>query len=207
MNKNTIWLVVLAVGIGLIALSFIRDRNKDSIVVASPSPDSASPSVSPSASPRISPIASPLITKKILPTGDGQTTFIGQTVPWHLLLQDAACELKGEIKFISKNTYDNQDAEFIYKGVDHPGRNIKWTVTPDDGSLSVGPNIFTRIPLPDSRVLLGIFPAGEPVSKKYELTANIQYGRLLKDGKFVSAGGDVKVFEKQCAGKTTVVFP
>lgn len=161
------------------------------VVVESPIPSSPKPNIS----------------KVPLPTGDGRTTFIGETVPWSLLLADASCELKGEIKFLNNNTYDNQDALFIYKGIDHPGRNVLWTVTPQD-NISVGPNIFNKIPIPNGESLLGIFLPENPKSKTYDITAKIQYGRLVdQKGNFATIGGYVKVFEKQCIGKTTVVLP
>ncbi len=213
-KNNIIWFIILAVGVVLIFLFFISNKDKDSKeisgVMLSESPEMSeteSPSVSPSPS---NPPAGqpPNIAKIPLPTGDVRTIFVDEPVPWNLLLSDASCELKGEIKFISSNTYDNQDAVFIYSGVDHPARNIKWTITPDDGSLSVGPNIFSKMQIPYGQVLLGAFPLEEPKSKKYELTAKIGYGRLVdENGKFVTVGGSVKIFEKQCQGKTTVVFP
>ena len=94
--------------------------------------------------------------------------------------------------------YDNQDALFTYKGVDHPGRLINWTVSPDDG-LAIGPNLFAQLPLPDGESLVGISLPENPKYKRYELTALITYGRLID--------GNMKVFTKQCAGKTTVVLP
>lgn len=208
-TKNTlIWLVILAVGIFLIIFSFIG-KNGDIQISPSPSasesPDIFSPS--PSASVTVQP--KPNISKVPLPlpSGDGKTIFIDETVPWSLLLADASCELKGEIKFLDGNTYDNQDALFIYKGIDHPARNIFWTVTPQD-KISVGPNIFSKIPIPNGENLLGVFLPQDPKYKKYEITAKIQYGRLIDDkGNFVTVGGYVKVFEKQCQGKTVVVLP
>ena len=96
---------------------------------------------------------------------------------------------------------------FIYNGIDHPARNIFWTVTPQD-NISVGPNLFNKTTLPNGESLLGVILPENPQYKKYEITAKIQYGRLV-DGKgnFVTVGGYVKVFEKQCTGKTTVVLP
>ena len=172
--------------------------------------ESASPTPSATASPSFvpTPTKTPTVSKVPLPSGDGQTSFIDEKVPWELLLADASCELKGEIKFLNEKTYDNQDALFIYKGIDHPGRNIKWTVSPAEPNLEVGPNIFSKIPIPSGESLLGIFPKGGLGFKKYELTAVIEYGRLVDEkGKFVTAGGDVKVVQKLCKGKTTVVFP
>ena len=207
-TKNTlIWVIILTVGIALIVFS-LANRNGDDVQI-NPTPDiSGSPlpsSLSPSPSITVQP--KPSVSKAPLPTGDGRTTFIDETVPWSLLLADASCELKGEIKFLNHNTYDNQDALFIYKGIDHPARNIFWTVTPQD-NISVGPNIFSKISIPDGENLLGVILPDSPKYKKYELTAKIQYGRQVNEkGDFVVSGGNVKVFEKQCAGKTTVVLP
>lgn len=206
MNKNNIiMLATLTVGIILVGVYvWTSDVLRTSDVVNSPEPSvTESPSVTstPTKVPNISKVPLPL------PSGDGRTTFIGETVPWSLLLADASCQLKGEIKFFNGNTYDNQDALFIYKGIDHPARNIFWTVTPQD-NISVGPNIFNKTPIPNGESLLGVFLPENPKYKKYELTAKIQYGRQVDTkGNFVTEGGNVKVFEKQCQGKTMVVLP
>lgn len=196
-KKNIIRLVTLVAGITLIGMYvWTSDVQQTSDVVNTPSESPTTP-----------PSSKPIISKVPLPTGDGRTTFIGEPVPWNLLLADASCELKGEIKYLSHNTYDNQDALFIYKGIDHPGRNVFWTVTPQD-NISVGPNIFNKIPIPNGESLLGVFLPENPKSKTYDITAKIQYGRLVDaNGKFVTAGGTVKLFEKQCDGKTVVVLP
>ncbi|MEK7583035.1 MAG: hypothetical protein AAB483_01360 [Patescibacteria group bacterium] len=142
-----------------------------------------------------------------LPTSDGRTTFINETVPWSLLLSDASCELKGEVKFLNHTTYDNQDALLVYSGIDHPGRNVFWTITPKD-TISVGPNLFSAMPIPNGESLLGISLPPRPKYKKYDVTARIQYERLVdEDGKFVSEKGVARSFEKQCEGKTTIVLP
>ena len=87
---------------------------------------------------------------------------------------------------------------FSYKGVDHPARLVKWTISPDD-IIDVGPNIFSSLVLPDGESLVGVSIPENPKYKKYELTAAITYGRIVN--------GDVKVYETQCSGKTTVVLP
>ena len=108
---------------------------------------------------------------------------------------------------MNHNTYDNQDALFTYKGIDSPGRNVFWTVSPQD-DLSVGPNILNKTSLPNGESLIGVGLPESPKYKKYELTASIQYGRLVdENGKFVATGGNVKVLEKPCIGKTTVALP
>ena len=200
--KNTIISSISLVVVLISAVFYFSNKTSEkNIADETPSPTVVVESPTPSSSPK------PNISKVPLPTGDGRTTFIGETVPWSLLLADASCELKGEIKFLNHNTYDNQDALFIYKGIDHPGRNVLWTVTPQD-NISVGPNIFNKIPIPNGESLLGIFLPENPKSKTYDITAKIQYGRLVdQKGNFVTTGGYVKVFEKQCIGKTTVALP
>lgn len=207
-TKNTfIWFAVLVIGAFFIVFS-LANKNKDN-VKTNPSPEiSESPlSSSLSPSPSITAQPKPSVSKIPLPSGDGRISFIDESVPWSLLLADASCELKGEIKFLNHNTYNNQDAIFIYKGIDHPARNIFWTITPQD-NIRVGPNIFSKITIPNGESLLGVILPDNPKYKKYELTAKIQYGRLVdNNGSFVVAGGNVKVLEKQCIGKTTVVLP
>ena len=128
----------------------------------------------------------------------GSRGLISSPVPWDQLTGEASCELKGEIKYINPNTYDNQDALFTYKGIDHPGRGITWVVAPDDG-LIIGPNLFAHLPLPDGTSLIGVSLPDDPHYKKYELTASINYGRLVD--------GNVKVMTEHCLGKTTIVLP
>ncbi len=203
MKKILISAVLLVVILVSVIVYFSSKTSDENTIGEIPSPTVIVESPTPSPTPR------PNITKVPvpLPTGDGRTTFIDEVVPWSLLLADASCELKGEIKFLNSNTYNNQDALFIYKGIDHPARNIFWTVIPQD-NIPVGPNIFSKIPIPDGESLLGVVLPENPKYKKYEITAKIQYGRQV-DGKgnFVTAGGNVKVFEKQCIGKTTVLLP
>src|SRR3989344_7597666 len=197
-KNNIIKLVTLVVGLVLVGF-YVWTSNVQQIsdVVNSPEPSVTEiPSVSliPTKTPNITKVPVPL------PSGDGRTTFIDETVPWSLLLADASCELKGEIKFINSNTYDNQNALLIYKGIDDPSRNIFWTVTPQD-NISVGPNIFSKIPIPNGESLLGGILPTNPKYKKYELTARIRYGRLVDaNGNFVTENGYVKVMDKQCVG-------
>lgn len=170
MRKNIfIWIIILAVGLGLLVFA-----NAGRLRLFKPQAPKAE--------------------------GTPKTPINVQYTPslWETLKGPATCVLKGEIKYITKNTYNNQDALFTYKGVDHPGRNIKWTVAPAD-DLTVGPNIFDRMVLPDGKSLLGIVLPENPIAKKYTLTASVDYGRLVD--------GAVKVSEQKCSGKTTIVLP
>jgi len=207
--KNKIFLSVVAVGVVFFAVYFggfwrwtLGVQRPSNVVNITEEPQATEkPSPTPQATPR------PIVSSVPLSTGDNKTTFIDESVPWSLLLGQASCRLQGEIKFLNHNTYDNQDAKFIYNGIDHPARNISWTVTPLD-EISIGPNIFGKLVLPNGESLLGITLPENPKYDKYELTVKIQYGRLIDEkGNFVTAGGNVKVFEKQCEGKTIVVLP
>ena len=186
-KKNIIRLVILVAGVSLVGLylwtSDVNDGELTTPDVQGTSGVQTSPNITSSPSPKLN------VSKVPLPTGTGKTLPAGA---------GASCQLKGEIKFVNSNTYDNQDALFTYSGIDEPGRNIMWTVSPQD-DIQVGPNIFTRIPIPNGESLLGVFLPENPKYKRYELTAKIQYGRVVD--------GNVKVFEKQCDGKTTVVLP
>ena len=213
MNKNTtIWLAILALGVVLMVMAFLNKDNDP--VKLSPSPtdsEQATPSsfVSASTTPEPSlskplPIVIPTVSRSPFPSVSSQ---IGATVPWDLLPQEASCTLIGEIKFLNSNTYDNQDALFTYSGIDHPARNIHCTVTPED-NVKIGPNIFTKIPIPNSQSLIGVTLPTDPKYKKYELHAIVDYGRLVDEkGNIVTVGGNVKVSQKQCDGKTTVILP
>lgn len=208
LHKNTIFLGVAILVAGFLFVYFGSFRISNVVNPPEPSADlTSSPQATKSSFTTPTPLKLPIATKAPLPTGDGRTTFIDEAVPWSLLLGPTSCRLQGEIKFLNHNTYDNQDAQLIYSGVDHPARNIFWTVTPLD-DISVGPNLFSKIPLPNGENLLSISLPENPKYNKYELTAKIQYGRLVDDfGRFVVVGGNAKVFEKQCDGKTVIVLP
>lgn len=207
MLKNKVFLSFVTAGAVFSAVFFGGFWKTSDVEPASDVINSPEPSVAESSSPTPQATPRPIVSRVPLPTGDGRTTFIDEAVPWNLLLGQASCELRGEIKFLNHKTYNNQDAKFIYSGIDHPARNISWTITPAD-DISVGPNIFGKIVLPNGESLLGISLPESPKSKTYELTAKIQYGRLVDEkGNFVTIGGNVKVFEKQCVGKTTIVLP
>src|SRR3989338_667852 len=60
----------------------------------------------------------------------------------------AECTLTGSITFIEAKLYENKDANIIYKNIDSIARLILWTITPQE-DLSIGPNIFANLPLPD----------------------------------------------------------
>lgn len=200
-KKSSFLLVILMV----FAIVFYLTGNRGGDV-SNTSSESPLVFISPSASPLISPKPAPSTSSGPAATPLPTRELSEQAKLWlELGNSPAYCELKGEIKYVlvddgpnHNNVYDNQDALFIYKGVDHPGRGIFWKVTPDDG-LSVGPNLFAQLPLPDGENLIGVSLPDNPHYKTYELTASINYGRLVD--------GNIKMFTQECAGKTTVVLP
>ncbi len=107
----------------------------------------------------------------------------------------ASCALKGGVDFIGHSTFDNKDALFTYMGVDAPARNVHWTVTPND-NVRVGPNIFANLPLPDGSSRITILLPDQPTSRHYDLTAAVDYARVVKGG--------LKNFTAVCTGKISV---
>ena len=128
------------------------------------------------------------------PTRPQSTPNLAQT-----LFGPATCQLTGELKFLQHNIYNNQDAKFRYQGIDSPARNIFWRVTPKD-DLTIGPNLFNQLPVPNGDSLLFVVLPDKPVSKRYELTASVQYGR-------VDSSGNIAVSVANCSGQTVVVLP
>ena len=202
-NKNTtIWIVILAVVLILVGFEVVKNHGNG--IVESTLTPTANIITS---SPEISPSQSPVSTSDAGNPMPSVSSQVGATVPWNLLPKTAACSLKGTIEYLNVNTYDNKDALFTYSGVDHPARNIHWAVTPED-DLKVGPNIFARLPIPNGQSLIGLELPASPKYKKYELYAIIDYGRLVDaKGNTVTAGGNVKLYQAQCIGRTTVVLP
>lgn len=196
-KKSFLALIIISVAVAsLIIFYLVKEKGPaisgDANISSSPTP-SISVSFSPSLSP--SPRPSP---KAMAGTATPKPTPSGSPSLWEQLSGEASCELKGEIKYLTSTIYDNQDALFAYKGVDHPGRLVNWVVFPNDG-LSIGPNLFAHLSLPDGESLIGVSLPDSPKYKTYELTASITYGRLIN--------GNVRIFTKQCSGKTTVVLP
>ena len=211
MKKSTT--LFLAVGVVVIAAILLLTRvfDKEKIDPTASPTDQPTNSISPLISPSVSGSVTPTPRKTALPTSPVSPTptksagLVPSPVPWDQLPPEASCELNGEIKYVlvdsgpnHSNIYDNQNAKFIYRGIDHPGRLVNWTVSPQD-DLRVGPQIFAQIPLPDGESLIGISLPENPKYKTYELTAAVSYGRLVD--------GNVKLFTKQCTGKTTVMLP
>lgn len=109
----------------------------------------------------------------------------------------ATCALSGTVKFLSPSISQNINAYLVYKGVDHDGRLIDWTISPKD-DLLIGPNIMAGQTVPDGKVLVGVTLPEQPKVKRYTLTATIQYGRFTDN--------TIKQFTATCSGSTRVIL-
>ena len=154
-NRVIFWIIILVLGIGLIVLAQVfRDKPGDT---------SLKPTVSESPNPTASPTLSPTL---------GGTP----------ISKVATCQISGSIKFINSNLYETMAAKITYKNVDDKIRQIFWKSNPDDGVLSVGPNLFEQLPLPNGEKEVGVALNKEPSASTYTLTASINYGLRNQKG-------------------------
>ncbi|MEK7154176.1 MAG: hypothetical protein AAB792_01325 [Patescibacteria group bacterium] len=178
--KIVLWVVIFLAGAGLIAFSSIfRDTKKISVSSPTPSPTGSSPSPSPK----------PLL-----------SSSAGTPVPSNQIGKPVACQIGGSINFIDKNLYQTKGAQIAYQNVDHPARLIFWKIVPDDGSLKVGPNIFSGLPLPNGERPVGASIDKEPTVSFYSLTAAISYG-------VTDSRGVEKIYNADCTGLVTITAP
>ncbi len=173
-NRLTLWIIVLVAGLGLIiSANIFRDTN----------PLGNLPVLTGSSSPPPEP------TNQVVPK---PTPKPGSSVS---LL--ATCQLGGEIRFKTPNLYETIGAKITYQNVDDPTRQIFWKSEPDDGALTIGPNLFEELPLPSGEREIGVSLKNSPTSKSYTLTAAVSYGAR-------NSNGDIEVRNVDCDGKITV---
>lgn len=177
-SKTLGWIIVLIIGIGLIVFGSLV-RNVKNPVALSPTPK-ISFSVSPAPSRSSLPA-----TKTPAPTNK---------------MGPATCQIGGSINFISKNLYETKGAKIVYQNVDDPARLVFWKIAPDDGSLKVGPNIFSGLQLPNGERAVGVTPIKDFSADLYTLTASISYG--VTDSRDVE-----RIHNAACAGLITVTAP
>lgn len=175
--RTIIWLAILIIGVGLFVFSsFTRNAN-------APEP-TASVSASPQLtnSPLVQPTASPTPKKS---TSDNKI---------------AACQLSGSIHFINDNLYETKGAKIAYQNIDDVIRQIYWTSNPNDGVLTIGPNIFEGLQIPNGERSVGVSLNRKTNVKLYILTATVTYGVKLPQG-----GEEEKI--TNCVGTVTVTLP
>jgi hypothetical protein len=180
MNKLPYILGVIAV---LVIATVIWVTVGDSDTVA-PTP-SASPVVSGSPQSSGSPVAS------AKPTATPQGGFIGLTG----LKEPASCTVGGTVEFLSPTIFSSKDAKITWKNVDIQSRQIRWKVSPND-ALTVGPNLFASLPVPDGSEALTVGLPAKPTARSYKLTASVTYGQLIN--------GNAVVKEAACTGSVAV---
>ncbi|MBI4119844.1 MAG: hypothetical protein HY454_00040 [Parcubacteria group bacterium] len=77
---------------------------------------------------------------------------------------------------------------------------IFWKVTPDDGALRAGPNIFSGLTLPDGEREVGVTIEKITSVKSYTLNTSVTYGED-------DERGVEKIKEASCFGVITVTMP
>src|SRR3989344_8582020 len=103
----------------------------------------------------------------------------------------ASCYLAGSIEFLAPNLSQNKDADIVYKNIDSVARHIIWSVSPQD-DLSVGPNLFASLPVPNGTEDVTVGLPASPKAKNYTLTAKVTYGRFVN--------GNLEIKEAPCSG-------
>jgi len=122
----------------------------------------------------------------------GTSGFIGLTG----LKEPATCTVGGTVEFLKPNLFSSsENTKITWKNVDIQSRQIHWKITPND-ALSVGPNIFANLSVPDGSENLTVGLPAKPVAKSYKLTASVTYGQMVN--------GNAVVKEAACSGSTTV---
>lgn len=186
LKKPTIlWLIVLAAGVGLILISgFSGKISPDTLSDAGKQiEETLSPSQTGSKSlPTPSPFPKPQ------PTLSVPADMTGKLPP-------AECSLAGSIEYIEPKLYENHEAAIAYKNIDSVARHIIWKVTPNDG-LSVSPNLFVRLSLPDGLESLTVGLPDQPIVKNYILTAQVNYGVIVN--------GNLEIKVTDCSGQIPV---
>jgi len=178
-NKLILWAILLIVGIGLIiSANIFRDTNPGSVSRGTPVP-----------------ILSPTPSEE-----QNRGSLISQPSSPNSGEIGATCQLSGEIRFIGENLYETIGAKITYQNVDDPIRQIFWKAEPDDGALTIGPNLFEDLSLPNGEREIGVILNKAPVSKLYILAAAITYG-------IRNSNGDIEVRNADCVGAITVKTP
>lgn len=208
--KVIFWVLVTAAGLGLIIFSSVSKN--DIIGEKSPSPSAvtiSSSAISPTITPKATPRATPRATKTVSPTtsvndesfkGIPDQRLVPTSVPKEQITGPATCRLEGGINFIRQDLYESKGAKIVYRNVDSPARLIFWKVTPDDGVLKIGPNIFSGLTLPDGEREVGVTVERTTSAKSYALSASVTYGET--DERNVE-----KIKEASCFGAITVTMP
>ncbi len=193
--KTLLWVMFFLVGAGLIVFSSVfRDEKPFSVV--SPTPLVL---LSPSPTAKI-PLPSGTKDKDGLLKGIPDQRLAPTSVPSGQITGPATCQLGGSINFLEKNLYETRGAKIAYQNVDHPARLVFWKILPDDGTIIVGPNIFSGLPLPNGERPVGVSVIKDMLAGSYNLTAAISYG-------VTDSRGVEKIYNADCTGSIIVNAP
>ena len=180
--KKIAFLLAIVVVAAIAIIYFARVGNNNLSPSESPSETPSSVITTPSASP--SPTPKPSARPSPTPTPESYV------VP--------ECWLGGTITF-EDNVFKTSDAYLNYDKVIDNHDFIKWTITPADGDVSIGPNMFASLPLPSGREIITIsFNSGGPKYGEYTLKASVDYPVELPEGG--------KVLNASCSGETKLII-
>lgn len=172
------WLIILAVGLGLVVFSSVsRDSRQVSDKPVPTESTRSSDTPGPSSLPTST--ASPVIS---------YPNIVNKYPP-------AECVLAGSIEYLEPKLYESREARISYKNVDSKARHIIWSVLPKD-ELSIGPNLFARLPVPDGAEDISVSLPANPIAKNYVLTARITYGVFVR--------GNQEIKTTSCTGQIPV---
>lgn len=144
-------------------------------------------------SPTLTPEPTSTLPPTLTPFPSSPTGFRGPTG----LIERGSCTLSGSIKFISKDTFASEDAKISYKNIDSDARLIKWVVSPSE-DLSVGPNLFGALDIPDGARAITLRLPENPRARQYRLTASVTYGEYINN--------NVEIRESRCSGSIPVTL-
>lgn len=177
MKTKAAVIILIVIGVGLLFFANIfRDKPKNN---PTPSPTSEQTQSAPSLSPSPAPSVTPSVSR---------------------VSKAATCQLAGEIKFVSPNIYQTIGAQITYQNIDDKIRQIFWRSSPNDGVLTIGPNLFEELKIPNGEAEVGVDIRKAANVKVYTLTARINYGQR-------DAAGVTRVKETSCTGSVKVTMP
>ncbi len=181
-TKKTLPLIIAVIIIAVAVIYFTRSGNNNNLSpsdsqLASPTPSiSASPTPPPTGGPSPKPSPTPTPASYIIPK----------------------CWLGGEITF-EGDVFKTNNAYFNYDRVTDPHDFIRWTITPGEEDISIGPNMFASLELPSGRSVITIgFNSGEPKYTEYTLKASIDYPVTFPDA--------TRVLNAICSGETELII-
>lgn len=190
------WAVIIGVGVTF----FIIGSGNDSEPLETNEPVIESPTPTPTPESTPAPVVNKTPAPTPTPTPTPDDGFVMPTSPPRSeITGPASCILSGKVVFSDPNTAIN-DALITYDNVDSPARLIFWESSPGGDIFSIGPNIFSQIPLPsgDSEVTVVIDRETQPTVSHYSLTARVTYAIVDKDG------GPIATRESECSGSIEV---